>query len=70
MLISLRDLERSYHQGVARSYVLRRITLDIQPGEFVSIMGAPVSRRCLMFSACTTRIGRASTPSSTSRYID
>ena len=39
MLISLRDLERSYHQGVARSYVLRRITLDIQPGEFVSIMG-------------------------------
>src|SRR6185503_20522756 len=39
MLISLRDLERSYPQGVARSYVLRRITLDIQPGEFVSIMG-------------------------------
>jgi len=39
MLISLRDLERSYPQGVARSYVLRRITLDIRPGEFVSIMG-------------------------------
>jgi ABC-type lipoprotein export system ATPase subunit len=39
MLISLRDLERSYPQGVTRSYVLRRITLDIRPGEFVSIMG-------------------------------
>jgi putative ABC transport system ATP-binding protein len=39
MLISLRDLERSYSQGVARSYVLRRITLDIRHGEFVSIMG-------------------------------
>ena len=39
MLISLRNLERSYPQGIARSYVLRRITLDIQPGEFVSIMG-------------------------------
>jgi putative ABC transport system ATP-binding protein len=39
MLISLRNLERSYPQGVARSYVLRRITLDITDGEFVSIMG-------------------------------
>src|SRR5580692_2443090 len=39
MLISLRNLERSYPQGVARSYVLRRITADIQEGEFVSIMG-------------------------------
>src|SRR5207247_11147764 len=39
MLISLRNLERSYPQGVARSYVLRRITADIKPGEFVSIMG-------------------------------
>jgi putative ABC transport system ATP-binding protein len=39
MLISLRNLERSYAQGVARSYVLRRITFDIKQGEFVSIMG-------------------------------
>src|SRR5215813_10579315 len=39
MLISLRNLERSYPQGISRSYVLRRITLDIAPGEFVSIMG-------------------------------
>jgi putative ABC transport system ATP-binding protein len=39
MLISLRGLERSYPQGVARSYVLRRINLDIKEGEFVSIMG-------------------------------
>jgi putative ABC transport system ATP-binding protein len=39
MLISLRHLEKSYPQGVARSYVLRRINIDIQPGEFVSIMG-------------------------------
>jgi len=39
MLISLRNLERSYPQGPAKSYVLRRITLDIKPGEFVSIMG-------------------------------
>src|SRR3979490_734766 len=39
MLISLRDLERSYPQGVARSYVLRRITVAIKEGEFVSIRG-------------------------------
>ena len=39
MLISLRHLEKSYPQGPAQSYVLRRITLDIQPGEFVSVMG-------------------------------
>ena len=39
MLVSLRNLERSYPQGIARSYVLRRITLDIKEGEFVSIMG-------------------------------
>src|SRR6202040_1811096 len=39
MLISLRNLERSYPQGGARSYVLRRINVDIKEGEFVSIMG-------------------------------
>jgi ABC-type lipoprotein export system ATPase subunit len=39
VLISLRNLEKSYAAGAGRSYVLRRITLDIQPGEFVSIMG-------------------------------
>jgi ABC-type lipoprotein export system ATPase subunit len=39
MLITLRDLERTYPQGVARSYVLRRINVDIKEGEFVSIMG-------------------------------
>ena len=39
MLISLRNLERSYQQGPAQTFVLRRITLDINTGEFVSIMG-------------------------------
>jgi ABC-type lipoprotein export system ATPase subunit len=38
-VISVRNLEKSYPQGVQRVYVLRRITLDFQPGEFVSIMG-------------------------------
>jgi ABC-type lipoprotein export system ATPase subunit len=38
-LISLRNLEKSFPIAGGQSYVLRRITLDIQPGEFVSIMG-------------------------------
>jgi putative ABC transport system ATP-binding protein len=38
-VISLRNIEKSYPQGLQRAYVLRRITLDFQPGEFVSIMG-------------------------------
>ena len=39
MLISLRNLEKSYAQGVAQTFVLRRITLDIEQGDFVSVMG-------------------------------
>lgn len=38
-LIRLRNLERVYDVGPQKFYVLRRITLDIQPGEFVTIMG-------------------------------
>ena len=39
MLISLRNVEKSYPHGVGRTYVLRRINADIKEGEFVSIMG-------------------------------
>jgi ABC-type lipoprotein export system ATPase subunit len=39
MLISVRNIEKSFPQGVGRTYVLRRINLDINEGEFVSIMG-------------------------------
>jgi ABC-type lipoprotein export system ATPase subunit len=38
-LIQLRNLEKSFQAGAQRFFVLRRITLDIQPGEFVTIMG-------------------------------
>ena len=38
-MIALRDIEKCYEQGVQKTYVLRRITLDIKEGEFVSIMG-------------------------------
>ncbi len=38
-LISLRDVEKSYPLAGGRTWVLRRIALDIQPGEFVTLMG-------------------------------
>jgi len=38
-LIQLRNLEKVFEAGGQKFYVLRRITLDIQPGEFVTIMG-------------------------------
>jgi putative ABC transport system ATP-binding protein len=38
-LMSLRGIEKSFPVGAGRSYVLRRISFDIAPGEFVSIMG-------------------------------
>src|SRR3954468_19761320 len=38
-LISLRNLEKSYALGASRTWVLRRISLDLKEGEFVSIMG-------------------------------
>ena len=38
-MISLRGVEKSFPHGPTMTYVLRRIDLDIKPGEFVSIMG-------------------------------
>ena len=38
-LIALRDVEKSYRVGGGVNYVLRRITLDIDAGEFVTFMG-------------------------------
>jgi putative ABC transport system ATP-binding protein len=38
-LIRLRNLEKVFPAGAQKFYVLRRVSLDIQPGEFVTIMG-------------------------------
>jgi putative ABC transport system ATP-binding protein len=38
-LISLRNVEKSFDTAAGRSFVLRRISADIAPGEFISIMG-------------------------------
>ncbi|MCH9649309.1 MAG: ABC transporter ATP-binding protein [Deltaproteobacteria bacterium] len=38
-MIRLRDVERFFETSHGRTYVLRRINLEIRPGEFVSVMG-------------------------------
>jgi ABC-type lipoprotein export system ATPase subunit len=38
-MIRLRNVEKVYEQGVNKTYVLRRVDLDVREGEFVSIMG-------------------------------
>ncbi len=38
-MITLRNLEKFYKTGFGKTFVLRRINLDIKPGEFVTIMG-------------------------------
>ena len=38
-MISLRNVEKYYEHGPTKTFVLRRINLDIKEGEFVSIMG-------------------------------
>ena len=38
-MISLRNIEKSYPIAGGQTFVLRRITLDIRQGEFITIMG-------------------------------
>jgi len=38
-MISLRNVEKFFESGVGKTFVLRRINIDVRPGEFVSIMG-------------------------------
>ncbi len=38
-MIQLRNITKSYLQGFSRTFVLRNVSLNVQEGEFVSIMG-------------------------------
>lgn len=38
-MIKTKDIEKFFQHGVTRTYVLRRVAIDIKEGEFVSIMG-------------------------------
>ena len=38
-LVRLRGIEKSFDHGAGRFHVLRRVDLDVNPGEFLSVMG-------------------------------
>src|SRR5947209_2624882 len=38
-MIALRNIEKYFEHGPTKSFVLRRVNVDIKEGEFVSIMG-------------------------------
>src|SRR3974390_231031 len=38
-LISLRNVEKYFEHGPTKTFVLRRVNLDVNEGEFISIMG-------------------------------
>src|SRR5436305_11369404 len=38
-MIELRNLEKHYESGAGKTFVLRRISIDIKQGDFVTIMG-------------------------------
>jgi putative ABC transport system ATP-binding protein len=49
-LIELRGVEKSYPVGPGRTYVLRRIDLDVRAGEFVTVMGPSGSGKTTLLS--------------------
>jgi ABC-type lipoprotein export system ATPase subunit len=49
-MIQLRNVEKFYQTGAGRTYVLRRIDMDVRAGEFVSIMGPSGSGKTTLLS--------------------
>ncbi len=49
-MIQLRNIERTYKTGAGVTYVLRRVSLDIREGEFITIMGPSGSGKSTLMS--------------------
>ena len=49
-MINLRNVEKAYDAAGGKTYVLRRVDLDIRAGEFVSIMGPSGSGKSTLLS--------------------
>jgi len=49
-MIQLRNIERTYKTGAGVTYVLRRINLDVQEGDFITVMGPSGSGKSTLLS--------------------
>jgi ABC-type lipoprotein export system ATPase subunit len=49
-MIKLRNVEKFYETGAGRTYVLRRVNMDVREGEFISIMGPSGSGKTTLLS--------------------
>lgn len=49
-MIKLNNIEKFYESGAGKTFVLRRINMDVRPGEFVSIMGPSGSGKSTLLS--------------------
>jgi putative ABC transport system ATP-binding protein len=49
-MIQLRNVERTYKTGAGVTYVLRRINLDVQQGDFITVMGPSGSGKSTLLS--------------------
>ena len=69
-LIQLRNLEKAVEAGQNKFFLLRRVNLDIRPGEFVTIMGPSGAGKSTLLSiiGMLDGAGRATIIFSASRF--
>ncbi len=65
-MIKLREITKSYMHGFSRSFILRRVSLDVGEGEFVSIMGPSGSGKSTLLHI----MGMLDEPSSGEYYFN
>ena len=65
-IVTVRDLKRTYKQGLLEVHALRGVDLDIEPGEFTALMGPSGSGKTTLLN----QIGALDKPSSGSVKVD